>query len=408
MMKRPGLVFLIVALLVLPGARGATGQDSAWEGDWLRARTASVRVYFEAGYPIKAMRLRELEVAVQRLAAELGLAPGQIASLREQPIEYLYAREPATLSWFGGQDVDGVALVAERKILASRLPHEHELVHVLAYMAIAPAPEHNQPWLQEGLASYLGGQLGQSPSAVLALGDQVLDRHRGLIRRLLTGPGFRGSVLPAASCYAASARFVHYLDEVRGGRGLLLELLRFLAGVEEEVMARPASVIETQLEGVYSTAFPQLLDDFEVWRTENPVSGIVSATPPSRAADLVISDDDHVVRWWIDDSGWTIMATPLRDTVDLALGWGGTNTSRGSWTSPALDTGFELRLDENGGRLIDRGQPRVMLRWYDDQHARGPDGELVWFISAAAVTAISVPPDESRLLLWSQPRFRVD
>ncbi len=407
-MKRPGLILFVTVLLVLPGGRPASGQDSVWEGDWLRVRTASVRVHFEVGYPVEARRLRELEVAVQRIAAELGLDAEQIASLRERPIEYLYARDPASLSWFGGEDVDGLALVAERKILASRLPHEHELVHVLAYMAISPAPEHNQPWLQEGLASYLGGHLGEAPSAVLATGDRVLDEHRGLIHRLLTAPGFRESVLPAESCYSASARFVQYLDEVRGGRGPLLELLRLLAGVEEEVAARPVSIIETQLEGVYSTGFSRLMEDFETWRAENPVSGIVLAAPPARSADLMITDEDHIVHWWIDGSGWTIMATPRRDAVDLALGWGGTTPSSGSWTSPADDTGFELRLDETGGRLIDRGRPLVLLRWYDDQQTRGPDGEVIWFIPAAAVGNTPVPVNESRVLLWSQPRFRVD
>jgi hypothetical protein len=407
-MERPGLIFFMMVFLVLPGDRPAAGQDSAWGADWLRARTVSVRVYFEAGYPVEAQRLRELEAAVQRIAVDLELTPGQVASLRVRPIEFLYIRDPASLSWFGGQDVDGLALVADRRIVASRLPHEHELVHVLAYIAIAPAPEHNQPWLQEGLASYLGGQLGEAPLAVLATGDRVLDEHRGLIRRLLTATGFRESVLPAASCYSASARFVQYLDEVRGGRGPLMELLRLLAGVEEEVVARPASIIETQLEGVYSTAFGQLLEDFEIWRAENPVAGIALAVPPPRGADLVISDDDHIVHWWIDGSGWTIMATPRADAVELALGWGGPAPARGAWTSPADDSGLELRIDENGGRLIDRGRPRVLLRWYDDQGSRGPDGELIWFIPAAAVGRTPVPAIESRLLLWSQPRFRVD
>lgn len=407
-MKRPGLLLFLSLVLLLPGTPPATGQDSGWDGDWLRTRTASVRVYFEAGYPVEARRLRELEAAVQRLAAELGLGPEHLASLRTQPIEYLYAREPGSLSWFGGEDVDGVALVGERKILASRIPHEHELVHVLAYIAIAPAPEHNQPWLQEGLASYLGGHLGESPPAVLATGDRVLDEHRGLMRRLLTVHGFRESVLPAASCYAASARFVQYLDEARGGRERILELLRLLSGVEQEVVARPASIIETQLEGVYSTGFRRLLHEFEIWRAEHPVSGITPTAPPALTADLLISDEDHVVRWWIDATGWTLMATPREDEVNLALGWGGTQPTIGGWASPADDSGFELRLDESGGRLIDRGQPLVLLRWYDDQPSRGPEGELIWFIPAAALDQVAPPTVESRVLLWSQPRFRVD
>ena len=56
-----------------------------------------------------------------------------------------------------------------------------------SYAAISPAPPHNHPWLQEGLASYLGGHLGESPLAVLASGDDVLDRWESVLAALEAG-----------------------------------------------------------------------------------------------------------------------------------------------------------------------------------------------------------------------------
>lgn len=407
---KPTLLALLCALLV--GTDGAAapepGPVAAWGGYWSQSRTASVRVHHEIGQPIAADRLRALEASVQRLGARLGLASDDLADLRRHPIEYLYVGDASQLRRFGVEDVDGMALVGERRILAARLPHEHELVHVLAYLAIAPAPVSNQPWLQEGLASYLGGHLGEAPAAVLATGDQVLDSNPGLLPGLMTVEGFRESSLPSSSCYAASARFVEFLDLDRGGRGPLLELLRLLAGQEEEVPRRPASIVETQLEGVYSVPFSQLLEDFHEWRRDHPPSGIVPARAPSRPPDLLLADGDHELRWWIDEAGWILAATPLRDRVDLAVTWGGGSAATQTWTAPVRATGFELRMDERGGLLLAHESPEVLLRWSTRPGGPNGSGPQTWYLPAEALGPVQPPGEGRRPALWSQPHFQVD
>jgi hypothetical protein len=303
--------------------------------------------------------------------------------------------------------VDGLALAGQRRIIASRLPHEHEIVHVLAHVAISPAPPQNHPFVQEGLASYLGGHLGESPAAVLALGDDVLDRNPGLVRQLLTVRGFRDAPLPGSECYAAAARFLHYLDSM-WGRSRLLSLLRLLAGFEDEVAARPASFVEVQFEGVYETSFDELLAGCDGWRRANPVAGIVATAPPGRSPDLVLSDREHRVRWWLESSGWDVAVTPLQDQLDLALRWGGAPPAPEAWTAPARRAGHELRITAEGGRLIDHGRPIVVLRWFEDPLATGVVSERAWFIPAESVGSIEVPPSADAVTLWSQPRFLVD
>lgn len=399
---------LLLCVMILPGGPPASGQDDLWQRQWEQARTASVRVHHERGEPVAAPRLRQLEAEVQRLATRLGLTEVQRASLRTEPIEYLYLRDSSSLQWFGVDDVDGMALVRERRILASRLPHEHELVHVLAHIAISPAPGHNQPWLQEGLASYLGGHLGQSPDAVLALGDAVLDRNPGLIARILTVSGFRDSPLPAEECYAAAARFLDYLDRERGGMGPILQLLRLMSGFEEEVTGRPAAFVEVQLEGVYETGFAELLAAFEVWRSAHPVAGIVPSPIPQRMPDLSLEDDDHLVHWWHDRAGWVISVTPKQEAIDAALLWGSRAPGEGAWASPGRSSGYELRITEDGGRLIEHGTPRVLLRWFDGRELRGERGQVAWFFPAAWLSGIQPPVASSEATLWSQPRFMVD
>jgi hypothetical protein len=134
---------------------------------------------------------------------------------------------------------------------------------------------------------------------------------------------------------------------------------------------------------------------------------VVPISAPARAADLVISDADHLVRWWSEESGWVIAVTPKQEVVDLALVWGEAGSAE-AWTSPAPRSGYELRMDENGGRLIDHGVPTVALRWFDRSGARGERGEVAWYFPAAALGSIDAPRDARQVGLWSQPRFEVD
>lgn len=403
-MKRLAPVFLALLWSCPSPSFGEEGPGALVPDTWVATRTASVVVYHVPEAPIPTRTLRELEIAVGRLARRLGLSDEKVRSLRSRPIQYLYAQDASALSWFGLEDVDGVAQVADRKILSTRLPHEHELTHVLAYLAIEPAPTGNQPWLQEGLASYLGGHLGEAPWAVLAAGDHVLARDPGSVARLFRADSFRHSALGTEDRYAVSARFVQYLDETRGGMRPLLELLRLLAGDEAEVRLRPADVIETQLEGVYSTGFAELYEDFLAWSGAQPVAGIVPVPRPDREPDFVVEDRDHVVEWWRGPEGWVISVTPGSGRMDLALSWGATIREPGVWTAPSRRSGFELRLDENGGRLLDHGQPRVLLRWYAD---RGFAGARTWFLPASATPGVE-GPGQGDVVLWSQPRFEVD
>jgi hypothetical protein len=244
---------------------------------------------------------------------------------------------------------------------------------------------------------------------VLGRGDDVLDRYPGLIGRLLTVSDFRESSIPAEECYAAAARFVHYLDRARGGRARILELLRLLAGTEEEVGHRPGSVVETQLEGVYVTDFASLLDDFESWRATNPVAGIRTLAIPQRPADLTLEDDEHLVRWWIDQEGWVIAASGQNGLLDLALVWGNARSTGPDWTAPARPSGFELRIDDEGGHLVDNAERVVRLRWFarSSVGTTRPD-EAVWYLPASALSGIGAPADPREVSLWSRPRFLVD
>jgi hypothetical protein len=115
-----------------------------------------------------------------------------------------------------------------------------------------------------------------------------------------------------------------------------------------------------------------------------------------------------MVRWWREPEGWVIAALPKQAEIDLALGWGSAKPGPGVWTAPGGSSGYELRMSEAGGRLIDHSVPRVHLRWFDGLGTRGQRGEVAWFFPAASVEGIEPPTSARAVTLWSQPRFQVD
>jgi len=124
--------------------------------------------------------------------------------------------------------------------------------------------------------------------------------------------------------------------------------------------------------------------------------------------DLDFEDSDHLVYWWHDSAGWVISVTPKQDVIDVAVLWGSEAPREGAWTSPGGGSGYELRITELGGRFIDHGVPRILLRWFDDQGTRAEQGGVAWFFPAGSVDGIQPPTSPGTATLWSQPRFIVD
>jgi hypothetical protein len=69
--------------------------------------------------------------------------------------------------------------------------------------------------------------------------------------------------------------------------------------------------------------------------------------------------------------------------------------------------GFELRLDDRGGRLLDRDRSIVLLRWFLPEGAHDY-AEQVWFLPREAIGPVEAPESSRTARLWSLPRFEVD
>lgn len=269
---------------------GATARWPRRDGRW---------VQLVSGDPAGATRAQvdSLEAALWRLAAKLGDARALLAPLRQRPLRYYHAQGQQQMELLVAGDHEGLALPGLRVVISRRLPHEHELVHLLSHLAIEPAPPGQEPLLQEGLASWMAGAAGHSPAALAVAADRALHDDPALLRGLLGGGAFTGSPRPEHERYAVAARFVEYLVE-RFGVDAFLRAYRLTAGLRLEIAQRPASHALAQLEGELGVDRDELLQAFDTWRAEHPVRPLRPFAPPPRQPDLALQDEALVARLW--------------------------------------------------------------------------------------------------------------
>lgn len=371
MNARVTFVLLFAAALLAGSAVRASERETTIEdalqripSDWIVMRTPSVRVVAPPARRPTAADLQRLEATVQQLCTRLEVPPRVRASLLRWPIEYVLTPDTEIIDQITGMDAEGAAFAERRLILATELPHEHELVHVVLHLAIGTRWSGHVSFLEEGLASAIGGHAGEGPRAVMVTADEVLARQPVALDRLFTEAGFDNAPLSAHERYAVAARFVDHLLQARGGWPKLRELLTILVGERSEIRRRPLRATLLQLEGVYDTRFEILEAEFLAWVRAHPaVSGMREAVP-ARPPDVSARDARHELRFWREGSEWVLELGARWGTLAAQIAWGDDVTRSNGWSAAQPHAHrYELDVDRTGAWLRDQETGRLLLRW---------------------------------------------
>ena len=404
------ILALVTTVAIVPVTAGATtrsGVDPSeavgrLEQEWRTLRTASTRIVLEPGQTITPEQLVRLEQEIEDLSEWFGLSDSVRADLRRTPIAYVLTADTRTISRLSGIEAEAVAFAEDRVILATSLPHTHELVHVLAPLALPGRPTDNVSFLVEGLASALGGHGGEAPSAVFVTADEVLSRARTDLGRLFTESGFDESPLSPHERYAVAARFVDHLVRTRGGWPKLRELMRLLAGRPVELAARPLSATLLQLEGVYGVPSDRIFDEFLAWCALHPATSGMREIPPPVPAPVTVRDERHRVAVWQSEGRWWIEVVAQWGPLGAEVAWGERQIPRGWTAAPTAGERYVLSVDRGGARLRDLAADRLVMRW---EHTGDRDDVLtdracLW-IDAALVGEF----DPTGWTVWSHAVF---
>lgn len=309
---------------VLSGLRDWTRPEveRVLDGPWRSVRTPHFRVHVQPGLAVDHTELAELEASFHDIADRLQLAEDRREDIRRRPIDYFHTRNRYLLRRFTEVDADGIAFAEFRIILSLRLPHAHEVAHVLLHEKTRPAAPATTPILLEGMATWLAGVGEAAAPVTAALGERRLAQGDVDLRQFLTVTTFRRSALDTHARYRCAARFCAFLVE-RWGVDEVLHLYRLLAGGAEEMLRRPTSAVVLQFEGWTGMSWEELLAEFDAWRADRPVGGIRLATAPTRAPDGRTAADGTRILWWREEDGRLVVsASTTDDEVDAELSWG--------------------------------------------------------------------------------------
>jgi hypothetical protein len=357
--------------------------------------TRTARLWIADRERVHPAAVDSLDAFVDRAARLLGFSRAQRARLAQEKFDYLLCADPNEVAALSGRESEGVTLLEQGAIVTRWLPHDHEVVHLLVYRRLAPLPPVAEPFLQEGLASALGGRHDEDAAALQAEGERLLACGEVSLETLWGFPRFHALAGPAARSYPVAARFVAFLlDE--GGPQRLLRLYRLLASGFEDVVLRPAGVVLQQIEGEYGRSWDALQADFAAWRAAHTPLRLSAAVAPRRSPDLVARDRGRSVALWRDADGSVIVRLAGGSgTPDGVILWGDV-LPRG-YRCGLLPAGvdpvgrrYALRVEPEGAELCDFALDRVLAR-HDAAHGPCGDPAEGMFDPRARTVTVRIP-----------------
>ncbi len=372
---------------------------SVLHGRWSRLRTPHFRVFTDRGASLDAVELRGLEADFRDISEQLKLLSSALDSLRQHPILLFYTQRSEVVGRLAGMPAEGVSFPEFGIIVTARLPHAHEVAHILAYAATGSGEARTAPILQEGLATWLGGTVDASPEVELAAGLKAV-RSRGIdLREFLTPRAFHESSLDQHDRYAIAALFCDFLIESYGWADLR-GLYHLLAADARELERRPAGAVALQFEGWTGRSWDRLVGEFRRWSWSVQRGGIRIEEGEFEASG-VRREGDLEVGWGWEDGDLVVDFRSLEGwAVDAEMLWGPLLTSPVDVDAeqPAWRR-WGLRVRPEGAELTDHRRRRSLAVSIET-----PDSPERWRLrlDSEVLEGVEAPED---VLLFVTPRF---
>lgn len=225
---------------------------------WNHRDSEYARVYFAGDKAFADSLLRGLDEFIASAAGKIGIPPGKIDLLRKEKVYYYYCSEEQ-LRQITGHNTMGEANLQFDAVVSRYPVHKHELAHLLIAFKLEKQPLYTIPFLQEGIAVYLGGRKQTSPGEIFELAKQVLQYEIAGLEDVLTYDGFhKTSSVDAA--YALSGLWVKYIVD-KAGEDRFFQLYLRLSGDAATVRGLTAEQIKAAISEVVGEGWGELLSN---------------------------------------------------------------------------------------------------------------------------------------------------
>ncbi len=193
---------------------------------------------------------------IESTGKTLGISAEKMKAIKRVGIDYYLANEQQIKS-LTGFATKGMANFQYDAIITQYLPHPHEIVHLLINYDLQKLPLYTAPFIQEGLAVYLGGRWGKSAPAIFYFGEINLSLDMAKLSDMLTYSGFHGQIGSQDIAYAYAGLLSKYLIETYGMEKYK-QLYRELSGSNSKIMAYSESDVKAQIETLYGVTWVDL------------------------------------------------------------------------------------------------------------------------------------------------------
>lgn len=224
--------------------------------EWKVISKDYLRIHYADSCLVNNYAIDKANESIETTCKILGLSADKMIQLKKAKIDYYLTDERQT-KLLTGFDTKGMANLQYDAIITQYLPHPHELVHLLINYDLQKLPLYTAPFIQEGLAVYLGGHWGKSALVIFYFGEINLALEMAKLSDMLTYSGFHGQVGNQDIAYAYAGLLSKYLIE-KYGIDKYKQLYRELSGSNIQAMAYSESDIKAVIENRYGAVWADL------------------------------------------------------------------------------------------------------------------------------------------------------
>ncbi|NUN69223.1 MAG: hypothetical protein HUU02_05880 [Bacteroidetes bacterium] len=248
-----------------------------------------------------------LDQFVLRVGTLLGYTAEEFKLLEEQKILYYLCRNDTEIHRLTGFRTRGMYNLAYDAIVSTYNAHFHELVHLLMNFKLRHLPLYTHPFLQEGLATGLGGRGGLDADVVVQLGayleESQMIQYPNLLRRSDFSYEDASVSYPLAGLY--NRFLLHSLSAEK-----YIALYRKHSGL-------PA---DSDLEQIQHSELPAAAN-WEAFKKEASTQRTIQLTNELPTGAILWNSDNATIADLGDRYHFAISGTVLFGVRDTGLGW---------------------------------------------------------------------------------------
>jgi hypothetical protein len=239
--------------------------QDVYTSDWLTRETKYFRFVIDSPMVdyYNEIAAKELDLFVKKTGERLLIDDERFKLLKQQKIDYYLCSSEHLIQKIAGQKTKGLYDPGSDAIITTVFPDFHLVSRLLVNFKLQKRPRFTLPFMDEGLAIYLGGRWQRSPDVIVDFGEYILDNDISSIDSILSWDYSDNNVM-ANITYPVDACLVDYLM-AQLGVDRFLELYLNLSGNIEFIEGTSPDKSKEIISKYFGQGWNEIRADFDTY-----------------------------------------------------------------------------------------------------------------------------------------------